>query len=69
MSQIADLQGRLASIGEDLTDLAMDRLREAIDAGADKAPASEKKLTQARRAIEKAIMLLEQVSDHDSSDQ
>lgn len=60
---LADLQSRLASIGEDITDIAMQRLRDAIEDGAEKAPASEKKLNQARRAIEKAIMLLDQVDD------
>lgn len=61
------MQSRLASVGEDITDLAMDRLREAIDAGAQKPPASEKKLNQARRAIEKAIMLLEQVENESAA--
>lgn len=47
---------RLRAIEEDLRDLAYDRLRESIDTG--KALAEERRLHQARRAIEKAIQLL-----------
>jgi hypothetical protein len=57
----ADLDGlreRLAAIAEELADLAIDRLRTAIDDGDDGAAAEEKRLTRARRAVEKAIGLL-----------
>jgi hypothetical protein len=47
---------RLRSIEEELRDLAYDRLREAVDSPA--VLAEERRLHQARRAIEKAIRLL-----------
>lgn len=47
---------RLRAIEEELRDLAYDRLRESVDTG--KILAEERRLHQARRAIEKAINLL-----------
>ena len=47
---------RLQAIEEELRDLAYDRLRDSIDSPA--LLAEERRLTQARRAIEKAIRLL-----------
>ncbi len=47
---------RLRAIEEELRDLAYDRLRESVDTG--KVLAEERRLHQARRAIEKAIHLL-----------
>ena len=52
-----DLVAQLRTIEERLRDLAYDRLREAA-AGDAEAAADEKKLLQARRAIEKAIRAL-----------
>ena len=48
---------RLRAIEEDLRDLAYDRLRESVDTG--KTLADERRLHQARRAIGRAIHLLE----------
>jgi hypothetical protein len=53
-----ELVEQLRSIEEQLRDLAYDRLREAA-AGDAAAKADEKKLLQARRAIEKAIRALD----------
>jgi hypothetical protein len=47
---------RLRAIEEDLRDLAYDRLRDSVDTG--QVLAEERRLHQARRAIEKAIRLL-----------
>jgi hypothetical protein len=47
---------RLRSIEADLRDLAYERLRAAAEDGDTDALAEEKKLLQARRAIEKAIV-------------
>ena len=47
---------RLRVIEEDLRDLAYDRLRESVDTGT--VLTEERRLHQARRAIEKAIHLL-----------
>lgn len=45
---------------EELTDLAIQRLRDSIDAGGTELPVDEKRLTRARRAVEKAIHLLDE---------
>jgi hypothetical protein len=52
------LAARLDAIAEEIADLAMDALREAIDAGAAQRPDTERRLTQARRAVEKAAAAL-----------
>ena len=62
MNDQADLVERLRSIEEELRDLAYDRLREA-SAGVDGAAAAEKRMLQARRAIEKAIRALDHHDD------
>jgi len=53
-----ELADRLDAIAEDLADLALDELRQALDRGEDNRPAAEKRLTQARRSVEKASHLL-----------
>lgn len=59
-----ELADRLAGIAEELGDLAFDRLREASSlVGRGDAPdpdllAEERRLTRARRAVEKAAALL-----------
>lgn len=52
-----DLADRLAEIGADLDDRAFTLLREAAAEGKGR-PADDKRLTQARRAVEKAERLL-----------
>jgi hypothetical protein len=58
----SDLDGvreRLEAIAEELADLAMDRLRQAVDGDEDGAAAAEeRRITRARRAVEKAAALL-----------
>ena len=58
-----EIRGRLEGIAEELADLAIVRLRESIDAGGTEYPVDEKRLTRARRAVEKAIYLLEEPDD------
>lgn len=58
-----DIKGRLEGIAEELADLAIVRLRESIDAGGTELPVDEKRLTRARRAVEKAVHLLGDVDD------
>lgn len=53
-----DIRGRLEAISEELADLAIVRLRESIDAGGKELPIDERRLTRARRAVEKAIGIL-----------
>ncbi len=66
MSEYDNLVERLASIEEDLRDRALERLRDAArsddDHEIDAARSDEKKLLQARRAIAKAIGVLESLS-------
>jgi hypothetical protein len=58
---LADLAGQLSVIAESLADVALDRLRAATDpddpdqAGAE---ALERRVTRARRAVERAVGLL-----------
>jgi len=59
-----DIRARLELIAEEMADLAIVRLRESIDAGGHELPVDEKRLTRARRAVEKAIALLDQPDDH-----
>jgi hypothetical protein len=58
-----DIRSRLEGIAEELTDLAIQRLRESIDAGGTELPVDEKRLNRARRAVEKAMHLLEEPND------
>lgn len=53
-----DIRTRLEAISEELADLAILRLREPIDAGGDELPVDERRLTRARRAVDKAAHLL-----------
>lgn len=62
--EFEDIRARLESIAEELADLAIVRLRESIDAGGHELPVDEKRLTRARRAVEKAIHLLDEPDDH-----
>lgn len=62
--ELDDIKDRLSGIAEELADLAILRLRESIDAGGTELPVDEKRLTRARRAVEKAIHLLSDVDDH-----
>ena len=55
-----EIRGKLEIIVEELTDLAILRLRESIDAGGHELPVDEKRLNRARRAVEKAIHLLDE---------
>ena len=55
-----DIRTRLEGIAEELADLALERLRESIDAGGTELPVDERRLTRARRAVEKAAAILRQ---------
>ena len=63
IGEYASLVDRLESIAADLDDMAFDRLREAVADGEVTRPADDKKLMQARRAIEKAAFVLRQLDD------
>ena len=55
---INNMISRLESISEELADKALDALKSAHREGAIKRPETERQLTTARRAIEKAIGVL-----------
>jgi hypothetical protein len=59
---VDDLRARLESIAEELADLALDRLRQAAEGDAaerDRLATEERRITRARRAVEKAVALLD----------
>jgi hypothetical protein len=61
-ADVDHLRERLEGIAEELADLAIDRLRAAVD-GNEGAAAEERRLTRARRAVEKAAGLLREPAD------
>jgi len=63
--EFEDIRRRLEEIAEELSDLAMERLRESIDAGGRELPVDERRLTRARRAVEKAAAILAEPDDRD----
>lgn len=60
-----DIRHRLEAISEEMADLAIERLRESIDAGGNELPVDERRLTRARRAVDKAVNLLREPDDLD----
>ena len=58
MTTAEELRERLEDIGEALADLAMDALRSALEDGDADAKDRERRLTRARRSVEKAASLL-----------
>ncbi|MCH2412974.1 MAG: hypothetical protein MK189_08375 [Acidimicrobiales bacterium] len=61
--EFEEIRAKLEGIAEELVDLAIIRLRESIDAGGKELPVDERRLTRARRAVEKAINLLQEPDD------
>jgi hypothetical protein len=62
---LEDIVGRLRLISEELADIALDELKTAHAAGQTRRPEREKHLTQARRAVEKAVAVLSRVDSGD----
>jgi hypothetical protein len=58
-----DIRARLEAICEELADLRIERLRESIDAGGGELPVDDRRLGRARRAVEKAIAVLQEPDD------
>jgi hypothetical protein len=54
-----DVRDRLSAISEELGDLSMQVLREALEAGATARPELDRRLTRARNAVDKAVHLLD----------
>jgi hypothetical protein len=57
-----DVIAQLETVSETLSDRALVVLRDASAAGATSRPEEERRLTQARRAIEKAVGILRTIS-------
>lgn len=59
--RVDDVRRRLEGLAEELADLALDRLRQAVDdEDPGRAAADERRITRARRAVEKAAGLLDE---------
>jgi len=67
--RIDDVADRLDAIAEEIADLAIDTLRSALRSGGSGRPPSEKQLTQARRAVEKAAHVLRGIETSSPADQ
>ena len=65
MSTVDELTAQLQIISDELGDKALDILMQAHRRGETKRPDSERAITQARRAIEKAISLLGRMNSDD----
>ncbi len=59
--RVADIRTRLEGIAEELAEVSMDVLREAIEQGARQRPPEEKIYSQTRRTIEKAARQLDRL--------
>lgn len=57
-AELEQLSERLEAIAEELADLAIEALRESIDADLPERAADERRITKARRAVERAVALL-----------
>lgn len=60
-AQAETIAERLRDISEQLDDLALSVLRDAAESGSER-PVADKRLTQARRSVEKAAYVLESLS-------
>ncbi|HUR19120.1 MAG TPA: hypothetical protein VMZ51_09345 [Acidimicrobiales bacterium] len=60
---VEDLRQRLADISSEIGDLALARLRAALDGAEGDPAAQERRLTRARRSVDKAYHLLGQAED------
>ena len=61
------LAEQLDAISEQIAETALDELKAALRRGEQKRPATERSLTQARRAVEKAAHLLRNIRGDESS--
>jgi hypothetical protein len=63
MSRYQDLADQLEQVVAELDDLSFDLLQRAVADGATERPAADRTITQARRAVEKAAVLLRRIED------
>lgn len=62
------IRDRLQSVADDLADAALERLRSAVEDGEPARALDERRLTRARRAVEKAIAVLGGLDAGEGSD-
>ena len=65
--RFASLAERLDAISEEIAETALSELKSAVRRGEQKRPATERTLTQARRAVEKAAHLLRNLDSADTA--
>ena len=63
------LADRLDAVVEEIDEIAFDRLREAVADGEVDRPRADRRLVQARRAVEKAAGILRALDEHDGTAQ
>jgi hypothetical protein len=63
VSRYEDLAEQLEQVVADLDELSFDLLQRAVADGATERPAADRTITQARRAVEKAAVLLRRIDD------
>lgn len=68
MSRFEALAGRLEQVVADLDELSFDLLQEAAAEGRDERPPADRTLVQARRATEKAALLLRSLDGGTATD-
>lgn len=61
MPDIEDVVSRLETISEELADASLETLRAAHASGETRRPERERVLSQARRSVEKALVLLKRL--------
>ena len=61
MTDLNSLADRLQAIVEELDEIAFDRLRLAASQGQRSRPEDDRELTKARRAVEKAVVVLRRI--------
>jgi hypothetical protein len=74
MADLDEVRSRLEQLAEELADLALDRLREAAaaerehgeDAAVAESAAAERRITRARRSVERAVAILSDRGDDDA---
>lgn len=65
MNDLNSVADRLAAIVEELDEIAFDRLRLAAADGKRERPADDRELTKARRAVEKAVVVLRRLDENE----
>ena len=61
MTRYGDLADQLEAVVAEIDEVSFDLLQQAVADGATARPAADKTLTQARRAVEKAVVLLRSI--------